>query len=87
MDYKPLFDKLLIKPISSEQNVGGIIIPDTSTSLKQGIVIAAGDGRPGEPMSVKVNQKVLFKKDGAEPVTLDGQPFILLSERDIWMIN
>jgi co-chaperonin GroES (HSP10) len=45
MNWKPLFDRVLLKAITAEHKVGGLFIPDTSTNLKKGIVIAAGEGK------------------------------------------
>ena len=87
MDYKPLFDRVLVKAISSEQNFGGIIIPDSSSNLKKGEVVAAGAGRPGVRMEVSAGQTVLYAKDSATPVNLDGEQYLILNERDIWMVK
>lgn len=80
---KPVFDRLLVKPISSEQTFSGIIIPDTSSNLKKGVVVAVGEGRNNIPMSVKENQTVFFKRDAGIPLTLEGESYLLMEERDI----
>lgn len=86
MNWKPLFDRVLLKAITSEHTVGGLFIPDVSTNLKKGIVIAAGEGK-GAPMSVTVGQTVLFKPEDGTPITLDEEQYLILRETDLWMKN
>ena len=87
MDYKPLFDKILITTISSEQSFGGLIIPDTSTTLKKGIVISVGEGKPGKPMTVKVGQIIFFEQSDTTPFLFEGQQYHILSETSVWMLG
>lgn len=87
MDFKPLFDKILVKPISAEETIGGLLIPDTSTNLKKGIVVAVGEGKDGSPMTVQVNQTILFKYDDGTPIVLEGEQYLILRENDVWLIN
>lgn len=83
----PLFDRLLVKPISSEQNFGGLIIPDSSSSLKKGTVVSVGQGRAGAPTVVKVEQTVFYKQDSAMAFTMEGEGYIILFERDVLMVK
>ena len=66
---RPLHDRLIVQLIEEgEQQVGGIIIPDTAKEKpQQGTVIAAGKGKVREdgtvqPMDVKAGDTVLFGK-------------------------
>ena len=47
MQVRPLHDRILVQRLEEgEQNVGGIIIPDSAKEKPQrGTVIAAGDGK------------------------------------------
>jgi len=56
INIKPLADRVLIKPMSSEEKTkGGIFIPDTAKEKPQrGAVIAIGAGKKDEPLTVKV---------------------------------
>lgn len=85
MTYTPLFDRVLLKPISSEQDIGGIIIPDTSSNLKKGLVISAGNGKPGMTMTIKEGDTILFRQDDAIGITLDGEMFLILNESNAWL--
>ena len=62
VQFKPLADRVLIEPAPAEQTTAsGIIIPDTAKEKPlKGKVIAAGNGKKDEPMTVKVGDEVLY---------------------------
>ena len=64
MNVKPLNDRVLVKRIESEErSAGGIIIPDTAKEKPQrGTVVAVGQGKKDEPMTVKAGQTILYGK-------------------------
>ena len=79
MSFRPLHDRIAIKPIQQEEKtLGGIIIPDTAKEKPmQGEVIAVGKGARGEngtihPLEVKVGDKVLYGKWAGTEVKVDG---------------
>ncbi len=87
---KPLGDRVVVKPIPWEEVTrSGIVLPDTAKEKpQQGEVIAVGSGRildSGErvPMELKPGQRVLFAKYAGTEVKLDGEEYLILSERDI----
>jgi chaperonin GroES len=88
---KPLNDRVVVKALHEEKvHSSGIVLPDTVEKEKaeRGEVIAVGDGRQLDngsraAMSVKVRDKILFKKYSPEEVKLDGQELLILEERDI----
>jgi chaperonin GroES len=84
----PLHDRVIVKPVEkAEKTAGGIIIPDTAQDKpQQGEVVAVGNGRKDEPMTVKVGDIVLFGKYGGTEIELDGDKFLLLKESDIFAI-
>ena len=84
-NFKPLADRVLIEPAAAEQKTAsGIIIPDTAKEKPlKGIVIAAGNGKTDEPMTVKVGDTVLF---GQYSIKLDGKTFLIMRESDIYGI-
>jgi len=61
---KPLADRVLVEPSAAEEKtVGGIFIPDTAKEKPQrGTVVAAGEGKKDEPMTVKAGDSVLYGK-------------------------
>jgi len=91
MQIRPLSDKVVVKPKPREEVTKfGIIIPDTADKEKpeQGEVIAVGPGKLLEngtraPMSVKIGDKILFKKYSPDEFEIDKEEFLVLSEGDI----
>lgn len=91
MKLKPLHDHLVVKPISEDEvTKAGIVLPETMDKEKpeKGEVVAVGNGRQLDngqfaPMSVKVGDKVMFKKYSPDEIKLDGQEYLILSESDI----
>jgi chaperonin GroES len=87
---RPLHDRLIVQLIEEgEQQVGGIIIPDTAKEKpQQGKVIAAGKGKVREdgtvqPMDVKAGDTVLFGKYSGSEIKLDGEEFMIMREDEI----
>ncbi|MCC7523127.1 co-chaperone GroES [Candidatus Uhrbacteria bacterium] len=90
MKLRPLGDRLIVSAASkNEVTASGIVLPETSKERpEQGTVIAAGPGRLDQdgkqiPMSVKVGDKVMFKKYSPDEINVDGQDYLVLSESDI----
>ena len=91
MNIHPLGDRVIVKPLGDEEvTASGIVLPDTADKEKpeQGEVIAAGPGKRldnGEiaPLSVKVGDKVVFRKYSADEVKVEGQEVLVVNESDI----
>lgn len=88
VNIKPLADRVLVEPAAAEQKTaGGIIIPDTAKEKPQkGIVVAVGNGKKDEPMTVKVGDKVLYGKYSGSEITVDGADYLIMRESDILAI-
>ena len=90
MNFKPLFNNILVERIE-EQNTtkGGIIIPDTAKEKpSKGKVLSVGDSAILEngnkqPMNVKVGDIILFSKWGGTEIKLDGQDRVIMKETDV----
>ena len=85
---KPLADRVLVEPAPAEEKtIGGIIIPDTAKEKPQrGIVVAAGEGKKDEPMTVKPGDNALYGKYAGTEVTVDGKEYLIMRESDIFAI-
>lgn len=91
MKIKPLNDKIIIKPISEDEvTKSGIVLPDTVDKEKpeKGEVVATGPGKlldngQRAPMSVKVGDKVMFKKYGPDEIKVGDEELLVISEEDI----
>ena len=85
---RPLHDRLIVQLIEqSEQQVGGIIIPDTAKEKpQQGKVIAAGKGKDDgsiQPLDVKAGDTVLCGKYSGTEIKLDGEDYMIMREDEI----
>lgn len=85
INIKPLSDRVLIKPTEAEdKTVGGIIIPDTAKEKPQrGKVVAVGDGKKDEPITVKVGDNVLYGKYAGTEITVAGVDYLIMRESDV----
>jgi chaperonin GroES len=87
---KPLGDRILVKADPAEAKTkSGIVLPDAAKEKPQeGTVMAVGSGRILDngtkvPVEVKVGDKVLYSKYGGTEIKLEGEDYMVLSERDI----
>lgn len=85
---KPLADRVLVEPAAAEQTTAsGIIIPDTAKEKPQrGIVIAVGNGKKDEPMTVKTGDTILYGKYSGTEISIDGKDYLIMRESDIFAI-
>ena len=90
MSFRPLHDRVLIRPLDKdEKTAGGIIIPDTAKEKPiQGKIAAVGAGARDEqgkltPMDVKVGDKVLYGKWAGTEVKIDGEDLVIMKESDV----
>jgi chaperonin GroES len=85
---KPLADRVLVEPAAAEEKTaGGIIIPDTAKEKPQrGKIVAVGNGKKDEPLTVKAGDTVLYGKYAGTEVTVDGKDYLIMRESDIFAI-
>lgn len=88
----PLADRVVIRPLTEVERgvktASGIIIPESAQEKSsEGIVLAVGPGRYDDgvriPMTVKVNDRVIFSKYGHEDVKVNGMELMVVSESNI----
>ena len=86
--FKPLADRVLIEPAAvGMKTASGIIIPDSAKEKPLiGKVIAAGNGKIDEPMTVKVGDEVLYGQYSGTEIKLEGQTYLIMREADIYGI-
>lgn len=90
MKLKPLGDRIVVQAAPQEERTkGGLVLPETVKEKPvEGIVVAVGDGKVldngnRQPMDVKVDDKVIYSKYSGTEVKLDGEEYLILSERDV----
>ena len=88
LNIKPLSDRVIVEPAAAEtQTASGIIIPDTAKEKPQkGTVIAVGNGKKDEPLTVKVGDTVLYGKYSGTELSVDGNDYLIMRESDIFAI-
>ncbi len=88
LNIKPIGDRVVVEAAPAEtRTASGIYIPETAQEKpQQGTVVAVGDGKKDEPMTVKVGDKVLYSKYGGTEITIDGKEYLMMRETDIYGI-
>jgi chaperonin GroES len=91
MHVRPLNDRILVQRIDEgEQQIGGIIIPDSAKEKPQrGTVIAVGNGKrtdEGErvTLDVKAGDTILFGKYSGQEIKLDGVDYLIMKEDEVF---
>lgn len=90
---RPLGDRVLVKPLPTEEVTrGGVILPDTVKEKPQeGEIVAVGSGKVLEngekvPMEVKVGDTVLYGKYSGTEIKLDGEEYLIVKENELFGI-
>lgn len=90
MKFRPLYDRILVERVESEEvTKGGIILPDTAKEKpQQGKIIAVGHGRRLEdgklvPLELKAGDTVLFGKYSGSEIKIEGVEYLIMKEDDV----
>src|ERR1700674_1523881 len=90
MNIRPLHDRIIVQRLEEgEQQVGGIIIPDTAKEKpQQGKVLAVGNGRVNDdgkrvPLDVRSGNRILFGKYSGQEIKLDGEEYLIMKEDEV----
>lgn len=90
--FKPLGDRILVKPIQDETRTKtGIILTESARrgEMVYGEVIAVGTGIFSQngsriPITVKVGDRVLYKMEmGGEKIKIDNVEYLLFNEHEL----
>lgn len=90
MKFRPLYDRILVERVESEEvTKGGIILPDSAKEKpQQGKIIAVGHGRRLEdgkviPLELKAGDVVLFGKYSGSEIKIEGVEYLIMKEDDV----
>ncbi|MDN3688405.1 MULTISPECIES: co-chaperone GroES [Cyclobacterium] len=88
VNIQPLADRVLVEPAAAEEKTAsGLYIPDTAKEKPQkGTVVAIGNGKKDEPLTVKVGDTVLYGKYSGTELTVEGADYLIMREADIFAI-
>lgn len=91
MNLKPLGDRVVLKLVEAEKKTkSGIVLPDTAKEKPQkGEILAVGSGNLNQEtgkrvaLDVKVGDRVVFARYSGTEIKVDGEEYLIVSERDI----
>ena len=92
MNIKPLFDRVVIKNVETEEVTrGGIVLPGSAKEKPQmAEVLAVGPGGMVDGkevvMTVQVGDKVITSKYAGTQVKIDGEELTIVKQNDILAI-
>jgi chaperonin GroES len=88
VNIQPLADRVLVEPAAAEEKTAsGLYIPDTAKEKPQkGTVVAIGNGKKDEPLTVKVGDTVLYGKYSGTELSVEGADYLIMREADIFAI-
>ena len=93
MNLKPLYDRVVVKPIEAEEvTAGGIYIPDNAKEKPtKGEVLAVGEGKALDngtlrTPKVKVGDKVIYGQYAGSAYKHEGTEYKIIREDDILAI-
>ncbi len=88
LNIRPLADRVLVEPAPAEtKTASGLIIPDTAQEKPQkGTVVAVGNGKKDEPITVKVGDTVLYGKYSGTELKYEAKDYLIMRESDILAI-
>ncbi|RKZ32226.1 co-chaperone GroES [bacterium] len=93
MQFKPLYDRVIVRPLEEKEvKKGGIIIPDTAKERPQeGEIIEVGEGKLTEdgkliPLKVKKGDRVLFSKYAGTEIQVEEKEYLIMRESDVLAI-
>ena len=89
MNWKPLFDRVVIKDAEMEETTkGGLILTSSAKEKPQyAYVVSVGPGGVVDgkdvTMQVKEGQKVVYSKYAGTEIKLDGEEYKIIRQSDI----
>ena len=92
MKVKPLFDKVVVESVETEERTqSGFILPSAAQEKQQmAVVVAVGPGGVIDgkevTMQVKVGDKVLYSKYAGSDFKVDGKELTIIRQSDILAI-
>ena len=84
MNFKPLNDRILVKRLTQENKTkGGILLPDSVGEKPQEAKVIAVGSDSEKPLSVQIDDVVVFGKFSGTEITLDGEEYLIIDQKDI----
>ena len=77
---------ILPDPKKSQTDSGLILDVDSQPPPPTGTIIAVGKGKKGEPMLLRVGDKVLYSQQELYPFEMEGQVFFITFQRHVHIV-
>jgi len=87
ISYQPLGDRVLLRPMERPTRMpSGIVLPPSRDSVGRGEVLAHGPGQVSDrgitlPMTVKVGDIVIFHREMADEIMVEGNKLLVINEK------
>lgn len=92
-NFKPVSNYVLVKPVEIPTTTpSGLALPESSVDKpNMGTVMAVGEGQLGMtgerlPISVSVNDVILFPKFAGTEIKLSGEKYLIMRDTDLFGI-
>jgi chaperonin GroES len=84
MKFKPLHDRVVIRPLKKETKTeSGVILPDAADDKPSiGEVLAVGSGKD-TPMTVKVGDTVMYGAYAGGHIEIEKEKLLIMKESEI----
>jgi chaperonin GroES len=88
LNIKPIANRVVLEFIPAEtRTASGLYIPETvKKRYRKGTVVAIGNGKKDEPLTVKLGDVVLYDSDYETEIKVEGKDYIILEEKNILAI-
>ena len=88
LNIKPIGDRVVVEAAPAEtMTASGIYIPETAQEKPQkGTIVAVGDGKVDEPLTVRLEMKYYMVKYAGTEITYNGKEYLIMRESDIYAI-
>ena len=81
MKIQPFGDRVVIKLLVQEENIGGLIVPVSKERTNRGVVVAVGDGE--EVSKIALGDVILFQLGTGLNYSTEKDDYKVLNARDI----
>jgi co-chaperonin GroES (HSP10) len=81
MKIQPFGDRVVIKLLVQEENIGGLIVPVSKEKTNRGVVVAIGDGE--EVSKIALGDVILFQLGTGLNYSTEKDDYKVLNARDI----
>lgn len=81
MKVQPFGDRVVIKLLIQEENIGGLIVPVSKEKTNRGVVVAVGDGE--EVSKIALGDVILFQLGTGLSYSTEKDDYKVLNARDI----